>query len=209
MKNLIIILALAPCFLQAQTIILDGTKSFDRDSKALRSYQWEKVSGPDITIDNPKTAMTKAIPKSFGDYVFKLTVTDSAGATSSASWTAHVSKLVVLPVKFQSFSNQQTGTVNKLTWVMSDETGAFSYAVQRSSDQKTFSTLTTIKPTGGKTYSYTDDGKGASIFYYRIAATDQSTTVTYSTTLTVKYTAPPPPVKKCHYFWFIKLWCDK
>jgi predicted esterase len=63
------------------TINLSGSGS-DSDG-SISSYRWAKISGPSATLSNSGAANPSASVSSSGTYVFRLTVTDNAGATDS------------------------------------------------------------------------------------------------------------------------------
>ncbi|QCK13901.1 PKD domain-containing protein [Mangrovivirga cuniculi] len=67
--------------LPAENIIIEGSGS-DPDGTIV-SYQWDKISGPNITLtgqDKPKLSLTNLVA---GNFEFRLTVTDNDGATAS------------------------------------------------------------------------------------------------------------------------------
>lgn len=68
---------------------LDGSKSYDPDG-TIASYAWSQVSGPSGTITNAAVVATTATGLTQGTYIFKLTVTDNQGATSSTQDTVIV-----------------------------------------------------------------------------------------------------------------------
>lgn len=75
--------------LPSDRIILFGDKSADPDGN-LVSYSWVQLSGPGTAIiASPLGINTEVSGLIEGEYVFELTVTDNAGATSRA--TVHVS----------------------------------------------------------------------------------------------------------------------
>ena len=68
--------------LPADSILLDGTLSFDPDG-TIATYQWNKISGPSsFTILTPNTALTKVKSLGQGVYQFELTVTDNASLSA-------------------------------------------------------------------------------------------------------------------------------
>ena len=79
------------------SILLDGTKSADPDG-TITKYQWVKISGPTqnfiVTSDQPETEVDDLVQ---GTYVFRLTVTDDAGATGVD--TVQVTVNTQLPTK--------------------------------------------------------------------------------------------------------------
>ena len=78
-----------PPFNQA---ILDGSGSYDPDNN-IKSYQWEKISGPPShTIVNPAAATTTVRDLDTGIYRFELTVKDEPGLLSKDTIQVTVSK---------------------------------------------------------------------------------------------------------------------
>ncbi len=65
-----------------QPVNLDGSKSFDPENYTL-SFLWEKLSGPDITINNATEAVTTFTPTQIGTYIIRLTVADVLGLVSN------------------------------------------------------------------------------------------------------------------------------
>ena len=74
--------------LPATWISIDGSKSTDPNNKQLK-YRWRKVEGPDQVhyyssfYQNPQPAQIEMDLYGAGDYVFELTVTNSAGLTAT------------------------------------------------------------------------------------------------------------------------------
>jgi len=75
---------------------LDGSKSSDPDG-TINSYLWELKSGTNAKIEKPNESITDVSSLSEGTYVFKLTVTDNDGASSSATVSVIVLPLVNVP----------------------------------------------------------------------------------------------------------------
>ena len=73
---------------------LDGSASSDPDG-TIASYSWSRVSGPTgFSLLNPLSAITSVTSLLQGSYVFRLTVTDNKGATSTDDVTVTVAGLV-------------------------------------------------------------------------------------------------------------------
>jgi hypothetical protein len=68
-------------YTSASKIYLTGSGS-DSDG-SISSVSWKKISGPSATLSNATSASASASISSSGTYVFKLTVTDNAGATDT------------------------------------------------------------------------------------------------------------------------------
>lgn len=75
---------------------LDGSKSSDPDG-TIKTYLWELQTGPNAEIKKPNESITEVSGLSEGTYVFKLTVTDNDGASSSATVSVIVSPPVNVP----------------------------------------------------------------------------------------------------------------
>ncbi|GAB1606635.1 dyslexia-associated protein KIAA0319-like protein [Argonauta hians] len=129
-----------PTFLQIKTstsAILDGSDSTD-DVKVVK-YKWEEVSGPinDRPIESkaPMLKLTKLEP---GKYQFRLTVTDSDGATNST--TANVT--AIKETDYRPTANAGSDVVvnlpdNSVTLygnASTDDKGIVSYEWTKSSD---------------------------------------------------------------------------
>ena len=76
----------------ATIILANGTVNNGQGniSPTIASYQWTKVSGTGGTIVSPTSATTNITGMTTGTYVFRLTVTDSFGATYSDTMTVTV-----------------------------------------------------------------------------------------------------------------------
>ena len=78
--------------IEGSQIILDGSKSKDRDGK-IESYHWQQISGPSIALDNVNAIKLSFISPAVNQdtmLVFKLTVTDDKGGSDSASTALRV-----------------------------------------------------------------------------------------------------------------------
>lgn len=71
------------------SVSLDGSSSFDLDG-TIDTYLWEKLSGGTATITTPNGSMTTVTGLEWGDYVFKLTVTDNDALVDSDSMAVRV-----------------------------------------------------------------------------------------------------------------------
>ncbi len=96
--------------------------------------------------------------------------------------------LVVLPVSLTHFSGQASGCNTNLKWHAETEENFSHYEIQRSGDGRVFSTIETIKGTGGPSsgiwYTYTDNA--ASEFnYYRLKMVDLDDSFDYSKIINV------------------------
>ncbi|MBS1933306.1 MAG: T9SS type A sorting domain-containing protein, partial [Bacteroidetes bacterium] len=95
--------------LPTSSTTLDGSKSSDPDGTII-AYSWTKVSGTGGTITNASTAKPTVSGLSAGNYVYKLTVTDNKGATSSDQVTVKVNAETspVIPAPVANAGNDTT-----------------------------------------------------------------------------------------------------
>jgi hypothetical protein len=93
---------------------LDGTKSSDEDGKIVE-YKWEQTDGQEVDLKQPneKTASFD-VPESAADskLVFKLTVTDDKGDSTSDDVTVEVNAIQNVPPKADAGEDQKVD-VNK------------------------------------------------------------------------------------------------
>jgi len=81
----------------ANTVVLDGSASFDPDG-SITAYSWVTISGPgSITISNSNTATPTVTGLMTGAYIFELTVTDISGATAKNQVIVIVNPKPILP----------------------------------------------------------------------------------------------------------------
>jgi hypothetical protein len=94
--------------------------------------------------------------------------------------------LVVMPVRFTSFTAHLSAKDVILNWKNEDDKEANYYEVQYSANGVDFTGIAQIKSTGSGIYNYVhQDGSGA-IRYYRIKAVSTDGSILYSTTLIVR-----------------------
>ena len=68
----------------AGTVTLDGSASYDPDGDAM-TYAWSQIGGAGVTLCHPTAAKTTFTAVAGQTYVFRLTVTDAGGMSSSAT----------------------------------------------------------------------------------------------------------------------------
>lgn len=81
-------------------VVLDGTASLDPDG-AIVAYSWSQLAGPSVVLSDTSTPSPSFFaPDSISDatLVFRLTVTDNAGASTSATTTVAVAHLNAPPI---------------------------------------------------------------------------------------------------------------
>lgn len=89
-----------------------------------------------------------------------------------------------LPVVYETFYVTTQGTNNQLSWSTSKEINNNSYAVEKSTDARTWKQIATVAGANSSSlvnkYSYTDKGSKDAVVYYRIRQIDMNGTAFYS-----------------------------
>jgi hypothetical protein len=95
-----------------------------------------------------------------------------------------------LPVTFQSFYVNRQGANIQLTWVTSQEVNNQYYAVEKSTDARSWKQVAIVMGAGTTNlinkYSYTDKNVTDAVVYHRIKQTDMNGDVHYSAIRTIK-----------------------
>lgn len=95
-----------------------------------------------------------------------------------------------LPVNFQAFYVTRQGASNQLGWSTSRELNNNYYAIEKSTDARTWKQIATIKGAGTANlvnkYSYTDKNSNDAVAYYRIRQVDMNGSATYSSVRTLR-----------------------
>jgi len=86
----------------------------------------------------------------------------------------------ILPVKFINFTAEQDKNGVTLSWKIANEQNIATYTIESSSDGVYFKQITQTKATGANSYSVLVDNPTQSTNYYRIKATDNNGTISYS-----------------------------
>ena len=116
---------------------------------------------------------------------------DGTGTTTGYNGSAIICSpvLIVLPVKFQSFTAYQSQQSVKLKWIISSQVNTAYYTVEKSTDGVHFSSTGTVYPQGNADgmyeYQFTDNNISNGRQFYRIKATDNDATNSYSETRVV------------------------
>lgn len=88
-----------------------------------------------------------------------------------------------LPLQLISFSGKQAAHANQLEWVTASEKNVAHFELERATDGKTFTRLTTVKARGNtegaSSYAYSDPQAGATA-YYRLKIVDEDGSLNYS-----------------------------
>jgi hypothetical protein len=142
------------------TITLDGSGSYDPDGDAI-TYQWAQTSGPTVTLSNAKAAAPTFTASAGQAYVFKLTVTDSGGLTSSALTTVSTrSTSMSISSFYATPSSIAAGASTQLSWVV---VGADSVNISPALGNVSAAGTSTVTPTETTTYTLTATSNGVSI----------------------------------------------
>ena len=135
------------------TMTLDGSASYDPDGDPI-TYQWTQLSGPTVVLATPTAAKTTFTSVSGQAYVFKLTVTDTGGLSSSATTrVASGSAASATIVRFDANPSTITaGQSSTLTWLVQ---GATSVSIDNGVGNVAATGSTTVTPATTTTYTLT------------------------------------------------------
>lgn len=187
--------------LPTSSVSVNGSGSSDADGSIV-SYLWARVSGPvAYTITNPTNVSTTITGLIAGVYVFRLTVTDDAGATGtddvqitvndepgniSPVAVAGTDQTITLPVNLVlvdgSGSSDADGTVTGYLWTKI--TGPSSYNITSPSSVST--TITSLV---------------AGTYIFRLIVTDNDGAQHADDIVITVNPAPPPPVNRRQWFY--------
>jgi outer membrane protein OmpA-like peptidoglycan-associated protein/uncharacterized cupredoxin-like copper-binding protein len=135
------------------TMTLDGSASYDPDGDAI-TYAWSQIGGPAVTLATPTAVKTTFTSVAGQTYVFKLTVTDTGGLSSSA--TTRVSSATATSATVVRFdatpSTINAGQSSTLAWVVQ---GATSVSISNGVGNVAATGSTTVTPATTTTYTLT------------------------------------------------------
>jgi hypothetical protein len=145
----------------AGTITLDGSASYDPDNDPI-TYLWTQIGGASVTLSSPTSAKTSFTAAAGQTYLFKLTVTDSGGLSSSAttrvtSTTPTSATIVRFDATPNNISAGQTSTLN---WVVQ---GATSVSINNGVGNVAATGSTTVTPSTTTTYTLTAVGPAGNV----------------------------------------------
>ena len=138
------------------TVTLDGSASYDPENDAL-TYAWSQIGGATVTLSSPTSAKTTFTAAAGQTYVFKLTVTDSGGLSSSATTRVTAgSANAAQVVRFDATpSSIAAGQSSQLTWIVQ---GATSVSINNGIGTVAATGSTTVTPATTTTYTLTAVG---------------------------------------------------
>jgi hypothetical protein len=145
----------------AGAVTLDGSASYDPENDAL-TYQWTQIGGASVTLASPTAVKTTFTAAASQTYVFKLTVTDSGGLSSSATTrvtasTPNSSQVV----RFDATPSSITaGQSSQLTWVVQ---GGTSVSINNGIGNVAATGSTTVTPATTTTYTLTAVGPSGNV----------------------------------------------
>jgi hypothetical protein len=143
----------------AGTITLNGSNSYDPNGEKL-TYQWAQESGPSVPLNGANMATATFTAASGQTYLFRLTVTNESGLTSSAR--VRITTQAAAQVQIVFFASNppsiNSGQASQLSWKVLGATsvsisGIGSVAAQGS---------TSVSPTQTTTYQLKATGSGGS-----------------------------------------------
>ena len=142
-------------------VTLDGSASYDPDGDPI-TYQWLQIGGPAVALSAPTAVKTTFTVVSGQSYVFKLTVTDSGGLSSSATTRVTSGTAAsALIVRFDATpSNITAGQSSQLTWVVQ---GASSVSINNGVGNVAATGSTTVTPSATTTYTLTAVGPSGNV----------------------------------------------
>ncbi|MDQ2753769.1 MAG: T9SS type A sorting domain-containing protein, partial [Bacteroidota bacterium] len=111
---------------------------------------------------------------------------DASGSLYIPDITNHRLRKVssnVLPVTLTNFTAQQKGSNAVINWQASNEVNLSRFAIQRSLDANTFTSIGSVPAVGNKNYTYTDTGitqLTVKTIYYRLLMIDRDGKKAYS-----------------------------
>ncbi len=124
-------------------------------------------------IDNFTNTTTPVSLSAITTYSF--TVTGSAASTGTNRFQVVFNTITPLAIKFVNINAIKQNDKVNVQWTVASQDGIRSYDIERSSDAKTFTKVTTIAAGGDNAYSYKDETPLNGNNYYRIKAIARST----------------------------------
>jgi hypothetical protein len=131
-----------------------------------------------------------------------LSMNDKAVTANSLTTNALQSANATLPVKFSSFDVKAVAEGAALAWSVGQEASVKGYEVEKSIDQKNFTTIGYVSATTLSFYTFKDPYQ-STLAFYRIKAVDVDGKSAYSTVISLKsgqssvvLRAFPTPVRK-------------
>ena len=172
------------------TVKLTGTAT-PATGTTIRSYAWMKVSGGAAKISNAAAAATEVTGLEAGIYVFKLTVTSSAGTTMSPTVQVTVNPAPI-PLSASAGSNQTITLPASVVTLTGTATPATGTTIKTYAWTKVSGGAATISNAAAPTTAVT--GLAAGVYVFKLTVTSSAGT-TISPTVQVTVNAAAAPAK--------------
>jgi hypothetical protein len=118
------------------------------------------------------------------------TLTNFSLTGSTANYVSQYSSLIVLPLKWLSFTAQRKNETVLLQWSTASEINTSDFAVEHSANGRDWQSISTLPATGNSNhiqkYSYTDAAPIAGMNWYRIKQRDNDGKYSYSEIATIR-----------------------
>ena len=118
-----------------------------------------------------------------GTTAIQITATDAPINTGSC--------FGILPVSISNFTVQKAGTIAKIFWTTNQEINSKAFVVEKSTNQRTWSTVATVNAAGTSTarinYSVVDNSPAKGVNFYRIKLIDVDNSFEHSATKSVLF----------------------
>jgi poly(3-hydroxybutyrate) depolymerase len=181
--------------LPVNNTILDGAASSDPDGN-ISTYLWSKISGPaQYAIDAPASVTTSLSSLIQGVYSFRLTVTDSNGASDFDTLVVTVNAAAPPPnqppVANAGTDISITLPVNNTTLSGNSSSDPDGYIINHAWSAISGPAQYTIGSPNGVTTSVTNLAQG--VYWFRLVVTDNSGATNADTVVVTVNAAPPPP----------------
>lgn len=145
----------------AGLITLDGSGSYDPDNDPI-TYQWAQVGGAAVTLSSATAVRPTFTGVAGQSYIFRLTVTDSGGLSSTARTTVTIGSAAQTRIlRFDAVPNNiQPGQSSQLTWIVEGATGV---NITPTPGSVPLNGSSPVTPAATTTYTLTATGPGGTV----------------------------------------------
>ena len=124
-------------------------------------------------------------------FYFRFNDANATGADDMTAVDDFQISMLVIPVELVKFAAQKDKSAAKLTWTTATELNNAFYAIERSTDGKTFDKIGEVSGYGNsqqmRTYAYVDEKPSGAVNYYRLRQVDFDRKETVSKTVSVNF----------------------